>query len=153
MQIQSGSFGDEKFLDREWSKKSLLEQLDPDQFYRYTPQIQSGIILMAKDDMTIDFARRWLELSQRDNHFLLKSPESVELEDPWFRGHRWEQSILSLLVKGSNFSYIPDETYWHPDWRNGANFPIWAMRNRSGGDSYRRNSTDLIKIALSRLVR
>lgn len=152
MQIQAGSFGDEKFLDCEWSKKLLLEQLDPDQIYRYTPQIQSGIILMAKNDMTIDFATNWLELSERDNHSLLRSPVSADLEDPCFRGHRWEQSILSLLVKGSNFSYIPDETYWHPNWRNGANFPIWAMRNRSGGDSYRRNSIDLIKIALSRLI-
>lgn len=152
MQIKAGSFGSEGFLDREWTKKSLLNLLDPNMTYRDTPQIQSGIILMTCNESTKEFAKEWLSLSQSSNHELLSAPENFDTEDPWFRGHRWEQSILSLLVKRSGFTYIPDETYWHPDWRNGANYPIWAMRNRSGGDAFRRNFIDLFQIGLARTL-
>lgn len=152
MQIKAGSFGNEKFLDCEWTKKSLLNRLDPDMMYRFTPQIQSGIILMTCNETTREFAREWLALSQSNDYELLTSPNNFKAEDPWFRGHRWEQSILSLLVKRSEFTYVPDETFWHPDWRKGLDYPIWAMRNRSGGDAFRRNFIDLFQIGLARTL-
>jgi len=59
-----------------------------------------------------------------------------------------------MLVKADgNFSVIPDETYWGPNWHTGLGAPIWAMRNRSGGDAYRRNVVDLFWILIAKADR
>jgi hypothetical protein len=152
MQIRPGSFGNESFLDREWSKKSLMEFLDPQDVFGQSSQIQSGIIFLKHSEDSVHFAREWMQLSEYEDYSLLRSPLDVEGENPWFRGHRWEQSILSLLVKKRRLNFISDETYWYPEWNRGLNYPVWAMRNRSGGDAYRRNIPDLIKIMAAKWI-
>ena len=152
MQIRPGSFGNESFLDREWSKKSLMDFLDPQDIFGQSSQIQSGIIFLKHSEDSVYFAREWMQLSEYEDYSLLSSPLDVEDENPWFRGHRWEQSILSLLVKKHRLNFISDETYWYPEWNRGLNYPVWAMRNRSGGDAYRRNISDLVKIMAAKLI-
>jgi hypothetical protein len=83
----------------------------------------------------------------------LRTPEVFEEQLRSYQSHRWEQSILSLLVKQRGFTLIQDETFFAPDWELGNDFPIWAMRNRSGGDAFRRNFVDLFKIGLAKFSR
>jgi hypothetical protein len=127
--------------------------LDPESIHRDSGQVQAGIIIVQKTPEVIDFAKKWMEVCQLDNNFYLNAPDSSEEQLERFHSHRCEQSVMSLLVKQAGFTLIRDETYFAPEWGLGADFPIWAMRNRSGGDAYRRNLIDLAKISLAKIAR
>jgi hypothetical protein len=84
---------------------------------------------------------------------LLVDPSDEELQTSDFKEHRWEQSIFSLIVKSEKVSPLKDESWFHPNWAEGLHYPIWAVRNRSGGDVIRRNSFDIVKIFAARVER
>jgi len=149
MQLQNGQFGVDDLSDATWTKMATLRLLDPQSRSRESGQIQSGIIFLENTLVNQSFVNNWLAICLKDNFRYLRSEEIHEGER--VQPHRWEQSILSLLVKDSNFKYLPDETYFAPDWDLGKRYPIWAMRNRSGGDAYRRNFKDLGLLAAGRL--
>jgi hypothetical protein len=151
MQIKENSFGFSDVTEKAWTKRETLDFLDPKGQWHSTRQIQSGIIFMKKSEVSTTFARKWLETCEYKNSQLLFASIDSSKEYPSNLGHRWEQSIMSILVKEFGFQYIDDETYWFPNWQDGLSFPIWAMRNRSGGDAFRRNFLDLIQIAAAKL--
>jgi hypothetical protein len=153
VEIRKLSFGFENVTDQAWTKKETLDSLDPDGRYRSSNQIQSGVIIAFNSAKTREFVRGWYEMCFIDGYRLLTSPTLDSIQNPEFIEHRWEQSILSLLAKNQGLPPIPDETYWYPDWSNGFNYPIWTMRNRSGGNAFRRNVFDLSKIAIARFER
>ena len=151
MQLQNGQFGLDDLSDNAWTKIEVLDLLDRDEKLRHSGQIQSGIILIKNTRENQGFVEDWLATCMHDSFSLLRS-ETKDSRAQYI-SHRWEQSILSLKVKQRAFAYIPDETYFAPNWQSGKSYPIWAMRNRTGGDAYRRNKLDLFLIALSRLER
>ena len=153
MELKAGDFGISDLTERAWTKKAVLEDLDPAGEFADTNQIQSGIILIKNTEEIRELVNQWVALCEIDNYRYLRSPTDDSLEDPFFLGHRWEQSILSLLIKRWNIGFIPDETFFAPNWEDGENFPIWAPRNRSGGDSIRRNMRDIFLIAMAKLER
>ena len=153
MQIPKNSFGYENLSDAAWTKKSVLDLLDPFSNYRKTNQIQSGIIFATKSDKSQRVAKKWLDLCRESQYKFLVDPAPHEPQAPDFIQHRWEQSILSLLLKSEEIVPLLDETYFYPRWSDGAHFPIWAMRNRSGGDAFRRSAIDLIRLLLAKIER
>lgn len=153
MQLADNSLGFENLTDAAWSKLSVLNSLDPQRIFRDTNQIQSGIIFAIKSENSKRVAKRWLDSCIDSNYALLVDPSSSEAQTTEFIQHRWEQSILSLIVKSEGIQTIIDETYFYPDWSRGAGFPIWAMRNRSGGNAIRRNLRDISKLAAARIER
>jgi len=156
MQLANNSFGFKNLTDLAWTKLSVLNELDPLSLFRNTNQIQSGIIFAINSDKSQRVAKKWLShCVGSDYSFLIDHVEGDAKSDDFIQ-HRWEQSILSLIVKSEGIVPLVDETYFFPNWREGSNFPIWAMRNRSGGNAYRRNSSDLLKILgakVERLIR
>lgn len=153
MQLPQGAFKIDDLSDSAWTKLSLLNYLDPKSIFRDSGQVQAGIIIVQKTPEVVDFADKWMDICQLDNNFYLSEPDPTEEQLERFHAHRWEQSVMSLLVKQSGFTLIQDETYFAPEWGLGADYPIWAMRNRSGGDAYRRNLSDLVKISVARIKR
>jgi hypothetical protein len=153
MQLPEHSFGYKDLSDAAWTKKSVLDLLDPSSIYRQTNQIQSGIILAKKSEKSLRVAKKWLQLCQESEYKFLIDPAQHEPQTPDFKQHRCEQSILSLILKSEGVPPLLDETYFYPHWSDGEHFPIWAMRNRSGGDAFRRNFMDLIKILLAKIER
>ena len=153
MQLKNGDFGLNDLSDSAWAKSALLDFLDPKHRFRDSGQVQSGIIIIEKTKETTEFANKWMEVCELKNNFYLKSPARNEPQQPEFQAHRWEQAIMSLLVKDTEFTLIRDETYFAPRWETGEDYPIWAMRNRTGGDAFRRNLGDLAYIAAAKLMR
>lgn len=151
MQIKDNSFEIDDLSEQSWTKSFTLNALDPAGDFWSSNQIQSGIIFIVNNEVTRAFVQNWYLNCVRDDYALLKSPNSHEEEGAKFINHRWEQSILSLMVKKSGFKYIVDETYWYPNWNDGGNFPIWAMRNRTGGDAFRRGFLDKFHFLMARL--
>lgn len=153
MQLRDGDFGISTLSEQSWTKNKTLEYLDPQRIHRHSNQIQSGIIFVVKNSRTSDLVDKWIELTEKDNYSLLLSPTNLIEESIFFVEHRWEQSILSLLVKSQGFNHIHDETYFGPSWENGYSFPVWATRNRSGGDAIRRNLVDLAFLFVAKIER
>jgi hypothetical protein len=149
MQLENGALGAPDLSDEAWTNKITLDLLDPKRELRKSGQIQSGILLLKKTSLTTDLVDEWMKKCEAQNYlYLMEDPAN-----PIPGRHRWEQSILSLLVKNSGMKFISDETFWAPNWSQGINYPIWAMRNRSGGNAYRRNIIDLSKIGIAKLAR
>jgi hypothetical protein len=112
-----------------------------------------GIIFAVKSERSQRIANQWLRYCTYSNFSYLLDPSDSEAQSPDFIQHRWEQSILSLILKSEKVNPILDETYFFPDWQKGSDFPIWAMRNRSGGDAARRNTFDIFKILTAKIER
>ena len=153
MQLADNSFGFEELTDAAWTKLSVLNSLDPHSVFRNTNQIQSGIIFAVKSEKSQRVAKKWLNSCVDSDYSFLIDPSPSESQTNEFRQHRWEQSILSLIVKSEGIQPVVDETYFYPNWSKGLNFPIWAMRNRSGGNAFRRNFLDIFKLTMARVER
>lgn len=140
MQIRDKSFGYDNLSEDKWTRLDLMEYLDTTKEMRTTNQIQSGIIFLKKTARTLSYTSEWLALSTHDKCLYLDDSRICGNSD--LIESRWEQSIHSLLFKKYKFAVLQDETTfgqkWPPDWENsGKDFPIWAMRHRSGVDPTR----------------
>jgi hypothetical protein len=153
MQLADGSFGFDNLTDAAWAKLSVLDSLDPQSIFRNTNQIQSGIIFAINSEKSQRIAKKWLRSCVDSDYSFLLDPLDTDPQPDEFVQHRWEQSILSLIVKSEGIQPLVDETYFYPDWHEGLNFPIWAMRNRSGANAFRRNFLDILKLMAARAER
>jgi hypothetical protein len=153
MQLADGSFGFDNLTDAAWTKLSVLNSLDPQSIFRNTNQIQSGIIFATKSEKSQRVAKKWLRSCLDSDYSFLLDPLDTDPQPDKFVQHRWEQSILSLIVKSEGIQPLVDETYFYPNWNEGLDFPIWAMRNRSGGNAFRRNFLDILRLLAARVER
>jgi hypothetical protein len=118
--------------EQSYSKASLISAIQPSENTMAEKQLLAGIIFFKNDSQNQKFLETWRETASQDNYFLLTDILD-QIESTHFIAHRHDQSIFSLLYKEFGKYYIPDETNWKPNWSiQGANYPIWAMRNRSG---------------------
>jgi len=69
----------------------------------YTNQYQAGVVLYSINDNTRKFIDEWYDLGC-DYHNIDDSP-SIKKNCRFFREHRHDQSIFSLLLKKSNLKY------------------------------------------------
>ena len=112
-----------------WTKRAVFEQLNCSEQVQNSGQLVGGIICMRKTPECMRILNHWWQICSR--HELLTNIRSRFREHPEFKEHRHDQSILSCLCKTYGTHIIPDETYFDPDWeKDGADFPIWAKRNR-----------------------
>jgi hypothetical protein len=153
MQLADKSFGFNDLTDVAWTKRSVLDVLDPLSTFRHTNQIQSGIIFAIKSAKSEEVSKKWLDYCIKSQYSYLIDPSQGDPQSEAFNQHRFAQSILSLTAKSEGIVPLADETYFYPNWNDGLSFPIWAMRNRSGGDAYRRNFNDLLAILMAKFER
>lgn len=148
MQLVNGQFGIPDLSEYAWTKRELISEIGASGEDLREPQVQAGIIFIRKGKEAKNFSEQWKYYSLKDDFSLLLEPD-LETQSLSFMEHRYEQSILSLLVKRSVFARVPDETYFAPDWNTGISYPIWAMRNKSGGDAARKNRLDSLQDKIS----
>ena len=145
MQLKDRQFGIQNLTDRFWCLEELIYAINPPIEHLESNQVQAGILIVKNCGEVRQFLHDWKNFCEVDGYYYLIGEQGT-----MDRQTRWEQSIFSLLVKKTNYQLIPDETYWFPNWSEGSDFPIWAMRNRSGGDAFRRNFADLFQIAIAK---
>ena len=153
VQIREGSFGLDDLREKAWTKRECVERLNVDAAHLESTQIQSGIIFVLNTVETRDFVSRWYRNCVEDRYALLLEPADSDEQVSEYVAHRYSQSILSLMVKQESLPKMLDDTYWYPAWSAGLHFPIWSMRNRSGGDAFRRSPIDLLSIGLAKIER
>ena len=92
----------------------------------------------------MNFVREWFENCHVNNYFCLEDGAG-ENQDDVFVEHRFDQSVFSCLYKKYDFDRYPDESWWGPEWQTlGQDFPIWAMRNRTGKDPFKVTSRTVL---------
>jgi hypothetical protein len=86
----------------QWTKMDLLVHLDAvdDRFSR-SFQRQGGTNLFLVCEKTRSFVNKWYETCC--NHHLIDDSPSIIPNHPWFRDHRHDQSVYSILFKKYNF--------------------------------------------------
>lgn len=111
------------FTDRKFCKKDLLDFLNhtEDTFH-----LEATSIIIKKNNRTIRFLERWVELCEVNNHHFVDDSPSVSPNFQEFIEHRHDQSIFSLLVKKEqNVCVLYSELY------NKQVFPIHGARNHA----------------------
>jgi hypothetical protein len=107
-------------IEKEWNKMDLLLKLDMlHDKYLNTPMHQAGAILFCINHKTRDLVNKWYELSS-DYHNIDDS-KSIAKNFDYFKEHRHDQSIFSLLTKKYNL-------YSHYNLHNCVDY----CRNKSG---------------------
>jgi hypothetical protein len=115
-----------------YSKEDLISALRPSAKNLTENQLMATMMMFLSNDTSQDFLQRWLEVAVSSNYALLTDDINHGNRDD-FIDHRHDQSIFSILYKEMGHYFILDETDWKPDWStSGAEYPIWAMRNRTG---------------------
>lgn len=117
-----------------WTKNSL-RKFNNSEIVWSTPQLLGGILFLNKQPATQRILNRAVEIALDADGSSFLDPVESDLQSPSFIEHRHDQSIISIAAKVEEGFYIPDETYFAPNWRvEGASYPIWATRLCSGWD-------------------
>jgi hypothetical protein len=164
MQLFDGTLGMASLKEKHYSKKMLVLRVNPSLRTLEENQLSATAIFLQKNDSNIQLVKDWCEIAIENQYCFLNGKQEDD-ETNGFKAHRYDQSIFSMLYKEAGKFYIQDETYWSPDWKTkGKNFPIWAMRNRSGIslgaishpdsiDKFYAKTHNLSKIVKSRLIK
>lgn len=119
-------------LEKQYTKMDLFKYLNTSNEDIESGQIVGGIVFFKKNMKNLLFLNELNELYKVNNYHFIDDTPSIESNNIDFIEHRHDQSCFSLLIKKYKMYKIPDETYFFPNWYNGINYPIWALRNKSG---------------------
>jgi len=135
-QLINNQFGDLKYStnlkEKYWSDPRLIRHLALTKSQTESNQIESGVIFMLNIKKNRDLVKKWSDLTIFDDYKFLKT-DSFYNDDNEIIYNRFDQSILSCLLKVNKFKHVPCETYFSPNWsKMGKYFPIWTTRLISG---------------------
>ncbi len=131
-QLASGQFGIADLSEESWTTPELMKEIGLSEENQKSNQIQAGILFLISNSRNKEIIRKWWDISVIEDYKYLRN-SNFENPKGVLRQNRHDQSIFSSLAKKYEMYSIPDETYFYPDWYSeGRNYPIWAMRNRSG---------------------
>jgi hypothetical protein len=137
MHLRSNQFKRESIMESSWTTTALSDRLELNENDLMTPQIQATFFIIQKNANTIKLAESWYEIAREGNYKYLFGPHPNEGKPSNFIEHREDQSIFSGLLKKMNIETIEDESWFNPNWtKDGKKYPIWALRNRTGGDPF-----------------
>lgn len=93
-------FGNCNDINADFTKRDcfVLMECDEEKFW-YGPHCDAAFTLFRKTDLSLTFLSHWLKYGS-NKHIITDSPNNNGLENlPGYRGHRWDQSVLSLLAQ------------------------------------------------------
>jgi hypothetical protein len=118
------------FLEKNWTAEFVLSQMSAEDLSE-TKQLAGGIFFLTNCVESSGFLSLWQNWMTRDDSIYLKGNRHLLESSRNFKEHRFDQSIFSILWKQNRWKVLPDESFWHPDWKeNGESYPIWATRSR-----------------------
>jgi len=127
-----GLFFDMPFIEKNWTKKSVLDQFP--QVDRNSRQIQANFFILKKNERTIALLDDWIKYASADEFNNID--DRVGTEALTFIEHRHDQSLLSCLVKNYGMKTIPQVDSFdrrlykeNVDWIN--RYPFHSLRSKS----------------------
>ena len=85
-------------IEKHWTKPGLLNVLKVSSEDQNSNQITGSYFILKKSDFTIQFISEWLNLCQEER-YLNELNEDCANPPDYYKGHRYDQSIFSLLTK------------------------------------------------------
>lgn len=113
-------------LEKNWTKKDLLDKLQVSDNHMNSPQIQSGFLALNSNSKRRALIKSWRDIAFLEDGFYFTDKSRVK-NNIGFIEHRHDQSILSCLWKSLDFPSIEDPS--QPS--SSSNFGIIAYRNNS----------------------
>lgn len=98
-----------RYVEKHWTKRDAFVYMDCDR-QEYTEQYQcyAGILILRKSIESQKIMDEWLTCAQ-DYRIITDAPNTCGLENyDGFKEHRYDQSILSLLMKKHNVAIIEE---------------------------------------------
>lgn len=120
------------YPERAYTKRRVLDYFTLDENNRRSPQIQATWFFLC-GEVGRELSNRWLDATLADQNMIDDSKDS---EDPEYIGHRYDQSLLSCVVKSMKIKPSSINPCYRPvTFASRINcylHPIWSSRNRSG---------------------
>jgi hypothetical protein len=113
-----------RYIEKEWSKQDLLD-LFPGM--ENTNQLMATTFLIKKNTKSVKIINEWFSIGMMNNHHFIDDSPSKN-NNNYFKDHRHDQSIFSLLRKKYGTIIINDEID-----EVEAIFPIRAFRIKGNG--------------------
>jgi hypothetical protein len=88
------------YKEKYFQKMKVLKRfsLENDENFLNSGQIEGGVFICKKSQESINFVKEWLNLVTEDNYSLVNDDDDFEQLNE-YKGHRHDQSILSILSK------------------------------------------------------
>jgi hypothetical protein len=151
MQLYSSEFSQMDALEYEYNSYDNKNELSISETDWNSHQIQAGILFLKNNTKVRNFVQVWLDLCF-SNNFKNLNENLIVQTDKHFKEYRWDQSIFSLLYKKYKMNVIFDETWWGDSFQsNGVNYPIWALRHKSGVTPFKKGLPQVFNRIVSRL--
>lgn len=119
-------------IEREWTTWHVLNHLNinPNSDIALSGQLVGGIIVMKKCAHVLKIVEENLKVYSQ-NSLLITNIYNFDDQQSYFKDHRNDQSISSIIRKKYGTEILPDETYFH-DWDSleAKKYPFWARRRR-----------------------
>ena len=120
--------------------RELFKDMLPTEDVLKEGQIQSGNIIMTKNEYTINIIKTWKEYMNVNNLHYFDDSESISSNITGFKENRHDQSIFSLILKCNHYTYSEDCKTWTPDeqgWKElEKTEPILNKRDKVMGQYY-----------------
>jgi hypothetical protein len=130
----SGVFFLMPFTEKYWSSKNLRSHLNVNKKEGKSGQISATYFLLKNNVHTKNLVNNWLTISMKDNFKYLKGIDSI-YNKLFYIEHRHDQSILSLLLKRSNFVVNKQVDHFDPKYykensrEHVLKFPVHTLRS------------------------
>lgn len=98
-------------VERYWTKAELAVAMGATEAMLSTTQIYGGLVILRKTPESLSFVREWLKWTLEGEW--VTDTLDPSRQDPNFREHRHDQSILSLLAKRRGIKTFPFPTRSH----------------------------------------
>jgi hypothetical protein len=100
----------QRWINRQWTKRDCFVLMDCDTDYYYNgPQTDAAYQVYQKTPETIKFVTEWFQYCT-DRRILTDEPNTQGSNLPEFVEHRWDQSVLSLLILKYKYKLYPAPT-------------------------------------------
>jgi len=119
--------------ERDWTKKELINFLEPTVDQIESNQIAAGVLLMNRN-FALSFCVQWISTMEEKDFFFITEEVDEEIQIETFRENRYDQSVLSLLLKREKRNLTlsgNEEIYFPGKWELNRTQPIWTIRNPS----------------------
>jgi hypothetical protein len=134
-QLNPDQFASQGFPDlREtsWNRSDLLDTLGVKEEHRQTTQIEAGVFVIRNSQETRQLTKDWIRLMEDNDYKFLRDPDPNN-QPQGFIEHRYDQAVLSALLKSRQYQTLAAENWFYPDWfSTGASYPFWSVRMRRG---------------------
>lgn len=95
------------YFNRNWTKRDCFKLMGADSTRYYDAnQVWSVIMAFDKSRESTEFISEWLEYN-KDERVVSDLPSQLGPELEGFTAHRWDQSILSIMVEKYNIKCFP----------------------------------------------